>query len=82
METKTKIFPSGKAIEYKLTREKGFFTSHIWVYKDNKPYLHFMPSENKGFSKCFKNCGKYGYLSMGEVAIPFEEITLNRIYLS
>lgn len=81
METKTKIFPSGKAIEYTLTREKGFFTSHIWIYKDGKPYLHFMPGDSEGWSKCFKFCGG-SYMSMGEVAISFNEITLNRIYLS
>lgn len=81
METKTRTFSNGKTIKYKLTRERGFFTSHIWVYRDEKPWLHFMPSGNEGFTKCFKNCGKYGYLPMGEVAVPFDQITLNRIYL-
>lgn len=80
MEKKTKIFPSGKVVEYKMTKEKGFFTSHAWVYRDGKPWLHFMPSKNAGFSQCFKNCGN-SYMSMGEVNCPFEELSLNRIYL-
>ena len=81
MEEITRTFPNGKKVNYKMTREKGFFTSYIWIYKDGKPYLHFMPGDSEGWSKCFKFCGG-SYMSMGEYAIPFDEITLNRIYLS
>ena len=81
METLTKIINGAKVV-YKLTREKGFFTNHVWVYKNNIPLFHFMPSENAGFSRCFKNCGKYGYLPMGEIAVSFENINLSNIYLS
>lgn len=81
METITKIYKDGRRATFLLTREKGFFTSHIWIYKDGKPHLHLIPSKNKGWTRCFKNCGEYGFLSAGEIGRPFEEITLNNIYL-
>lgn len=81
VQTKRKIFESGKEIIYTLRKGSGMVTQHIYIEKNGVNWLHFMPSENKGFSKCFKNCGSYGWLPMGEVAINFEDITLNRIYL-
>ena len=76
METKTIQTRSGKVYNYRMTREKGFFTSHIWVYLNGAPYLHIMPMDN-GNGKVFKNCEKYGYLPMMELCKGFEDITLN-----
>lgn len=76
METATRTTKNGDIENYLLTREKGFFTSHIWVYLNGKPYLHIMPTDN-GNGKVFKNCEKYGYLPMLEICKGFEDITLN-----
>lgn len=76
METATRTTITGEVNTYLLTREKGFFTSHIWVYLNGKPYLHLMPTKT-GTARMFKNCDEYGYLSMGELMADFEDITLN-----
>lgn len=81
METKTKTFPNGAKHTYKLTREKGFFTSHIWVWRDGKPFLHFMPSDQEGWSREFKNVEGYGYMPNGEINRSFDKITLENISL-
>lgn len=78
METKTVVSNNGVVRKYKMTREKGFFTSHIWVYLNGKPYLHVMPTDT-GTGKIFKNCEKYGYLPMCELMVNFEDITLNEL---
>lgn len=76
METKTIQTRSGKVYKYRLTREKGFFTSHIWVYLNDAPYLHIMPTAT-GTARVFKNCERYGYLPAGELMTDFENITLH-----
>ena len=78
MEEITRTYPNGKRVNYRMTREAGFFTSHIWVYKDGKPYLHIMPTK-QGTGQVFKNCDGYGYMSMCEIVRKFENIKLNDI---
>lgn len=77
METKT-IINGGRVSNYRLTREKGFITRHIWVYLNGRPYLHIMPTET-GTGQVFKNCERYGYLPMGELLMNFDDITLNEL---
>lgn len=76
METITKRTKSGEDVNYRMTKEKGFFTSHLWVYKNEKPYLHIMPNES-GRGKIFKYCEGFGYLAMCEIMKEFNNITLN-----
>ena len=80
METMTKKTMSGKVNKYRLTREKGFFTRHIWVYLNEKAYLHIIPTE-RNTGRMFKDCGEYGYLPYGELLQDFDNITLNNIPL-
>jgi hypothetical protein len=81
MEQKTKTFPNGKVVTYQLTKDKGFFTRNIWVTKDGKPYLRFMPSTAKGFSRCSKFVNGV-YVPMGDINTDFDRISLETIYLS
>ena len=78
MEEITRTFPNGKKVNYKMTREKGFFTSHIWVYKNGQPYLHILRTE-AGTGKIHKNCEGYVYLPMCEIMCKFEDIKLNDV---
>ena len=76
METARRTTASGDIYIFRMTREKGFFTSHIWVYLNDAPYLHIMPTAT-GTARVFKNCERYGYLPMLEICKGFEDITLN-----
>ena len=81
MEKITKTMPIGTKVDYKLVREKGFFTSHIWVWRNDKPYLHIMPGKD-GCSKVSENVEGHGYMPMGEISVNFDDITLSNISLS
>ena len=77
---KTRICPNGKKINFRMTKEKGFFTNHIWIYRDGKPYLHIIPNpEDENSVLVKKNCDGYGYMSMGELFVEFDNITLESV---
>lgn len=76
---KVVTYPNGKQVKFRMTREKGFFTSHIWIYKDGLPYLHIIPDKANNSARVNKNCDKYGYLPMCELMKPFDEITIDDV---
>lgn len=79
---KTRICPNGKRINFRMTKENGFFTRHIWVYRDGKPYLHILPNPDNDYSVLVKkNCGEYGYLSIGELFVSFDNVTLEDVWV-
>ena len=70
---------NGTVHTYTLTEpDRCGVTSHRWATKDGKPHMHIMPSEG-GFCNIFKYCGEYGYLSCGEILVPFEELSVEMI---
>ncbi len=78
METMTRTLNDGTTVNYSLTKEKGWFARHIWVYRNGTPYLHIMPTK-KGTGRVFKNCEAYGWLSMCEIMADFDSIKLNDV---
>lgn len=78
MEKVTKTKRDGTPVVFTMTREKGFFTSHIWVYRDGRPYLHIMPTAT-GTSQIYKSVGGRGYMSAGELMQDFNTITINNV---
>lgn len=79
MQTLEKKFPNGSVHTYTLTEpEVAGVTSHRWVTKDGKPFLHIMPSE-EGFCNLFIHCGDAGYLKQGELMVPFEKLNIEMI---
>ena len=75
----TITYPNGTKANFRMTKEKGFFTSHIWVYKNGKPYLHIIPDDANNSSRVHKNCEGSGYLPMGEIMKPFDSITIDDV---
>lgn len=78
METIVRTDLNGNPVTFTLSREKGFFTYHIWVYRNSRPYLHIMPDYENG-CKVLKNVPGHGYLSMGTLCQDFEKITLDEL---
>jgi len=78
---KTRICPNGKQIKFKMTKGSGLFTKHIWVSRNGLPYLHVLQNpKNNNSVLVFKNCIGYGYLSIGELFIPWENLTLEKLW--
>lgn len=79
MQTLEKKFANGSVHTYTLTEpDKTGVTSHRWATKDGEPFLHIMPSEG-GYCNLFIHCEEEGYLKIGELMVPFEELTVDMI---
>lgn len=84
METRKKIFPSGKECIYTLLR----FADYIIIKKNGCKWARIEPSKEDGpnWCKVFKYIpGRYGevgiFMPFSSVPVRFEDVTLNRIYL-